>query len=488
MARLGFLCACALAAPQDTPVALLSGSGIELLERDERRAVAGGSGVETLAWDRDGEHLLVTRAGRLERLPLDGGTPTTLCEGWLALRMPDVAPDGARIVFAATRADAPEWHVVLLERASGATRVLCDGYDPCFARDGASVFCERYPERDLWRFELASGALARALAPPADRYTVQADPLADRLAFSSEGRLVLRELASGAETILSPQGPYDRFASFAPDGRHLLFFREHGQPGEAFRGVREHDLATREERTLVTGDVWLAAYAPPTLARFVELARTARGERDLAACLPLAARPDEGLRRHLEREARAAGRVLWLPGLTKLAPAEAAALRTFTGAALGLPDLAALDAPSAAILAGAKCSLLLDGLAALDVPTARALAAWRGNGEQLFLSLDGLQDPPLAVLAGLAACRGWGLSLGGLRALTPAMADALAPLQVSTLDLDALEHVDLETAQAISRWQVKTIGLRAWRVREPAAVALVAQGCARLVVPDPGVR
>lgn len=465
---------------QDAPVAMLTSAGVELLLDGERRALAGSAGAETLAWDRDGEHVLITRGGRLERLPLAGGEVEVLAQGWRSVRMPDVAPDGARVVFAATKADDPGegWEVVLLERASGATRVLCAGYDPCFARDGASVLCERYPERDLWRVGLDGGALARVFATHADRYTVQADPFAERLAFSSEGRLALRELESGAELVLGPPDAYDRFASFAPDRRHVLFFREQG----AFRGIRERDLVSGAERTLCEGGVELAAYAPPTLARFEALSRAARAGRAPAEWLPVDARVDPDLRRWLEREAsESEGVHLFLSGVTALAPAEAAALRGFGGRALFLPDLASLDPASAALLAEFRGSLYLDGLARLDPATARALAAWRGNGEQLYLSLDGLRDAGPEALSALGACRGWGLSLGGLATLPPEAARALGPVHVARLDLDGLEHVDRATAEAISGWHAKFLGLRGWRARDAELVALVERGCAALL-------
>ncbi len=481
----GLLLALLALSPQDAPVALLTRDAVAILDGGERRVVPSSADVSTFAWDRDGRHLVVTRGGRVERLPLDGGAAEVLAAGWDEVRMPDVAPDGTRVVFAASGGALASdgWHVVLLERASGATRLLGDGYDPCFDREGRSVLYERYPGRDLWRVDVAGGEPRRAFEPAADRYTVQADPFAQRVAFSSEGALVLRDLATGAEQRVGAPGAYERFASFAPDRRHVLFFRQAAEGADApRRAIVERDLVTGAERVLASDDVDLAAYAPPDLARFVRRSAAARGERAAERWLPVDGERDPVLRRALLRDAqRGEDALLFLAGVRELAPAEAAALRDFRGAAVLLPDLESLDAATAALLAELGCGLFLDGLATLDESTARALAAWRGKGEQVFLSLDGLRDPPVEVLRALGTCRGWGLSLEGLERLTPEAAGALGPVHVATLDLDGLATLERATAEAMSRWHAKFLSLRGLPSLEPGLLALVEAGCAALV-------
>jgi len=476
----------AQASPTPPPTyAVLESDRIVVVERGERRSVPHSEDAETFAWDHGGEGLLVTRGAALERIDARGGEVRRLFDGaahgFVELRMPDVSPDGARIVCAA-RADGPqEWKVVQLDRG-GEPQVLCDGYDPCFTREGDAVLCERYPDRDVWRFELASGELRRAFEPQADRYTVQADPYRARTAFSSKGRLVLRDDIAGAEGSFSPDGAYDRFASFAPDRRSLLFFRQLTKPdGGEFRGVVERDLVSGHERIVADGSAQLAFYAPPSLAAFAQLSKQARETLELDARLGVSSERDPWLRRWLEREAREAPEQhLYLSELTELAPCEAAVLREFRGDALFLPRVRSLDAATAQLLAEFRGSLFLDGVARLDVPTARALATWKGNGEQLFLSLDGLRHPSAEVLEALGECRGWGLSLEGIVALTPPTARALGPIHVATLDLDGVAALDRATAEALSRWNAKFLSLRGWRDPEPALVELVRKGCAEL--------
>lgn len=476
-------------APQTAPAprfAFVGRDGVTIVEQGANRRVPGSDGVETFAWDRDGDHLVVTRGARLERLHVASGELELITDRFASVRMPDVSPDGARIVFAATTEPPPaqNWQVVALDRASGAAQVLCDGYDPCFARDGESVYCERYPDRDVWTIELGSKALRRASEQIADRYTVQADPYGRRIAFSSARKLVLRDLDALSERVLSPDGVYDRFASFSPHRQRLLFFREGAaEPGGTFRGIVELDLKTGAERKLVEGDVDFAAYAPVTLSTFVELARVANASLEPASRLPIDAERDPTLHRWLANERQeSAAQHLHLPTTDTLSPCEASALSRFDGTAIFLPKLSTLDAASAALLARFKGSLFLDGLRELDVPTATALATWRGNAEQCFLSLDGVRSASNDVLAALATCRGWGLSLDGLTTLSPAAAARLAPLQVAFLDLDGLSDLEPATASAMANWRAKFLSLRGWRSPAPETLALVQRGCAELIL------
>lgn len=484
---LTLLLACTMHSAPETSAALryarLERGSITIVDGGEARKVAGSDGAESFAWDRDGEHLLVTRGARLERLHVSSAEVELVTDAWPQIRMPDVSPDGAQIVFAASSSPPPaqDWKVVTFDRAAGTSRVLGAGYDPCFSRDGAHVLCERHPERDLWSVELASGVARRVFEPPADRYTVQADPFGARVAFSSERRLVVRDLVTGVERTLSPAGVYARFASFAPDRSHILYFRESstGSAG-ALRGIREFDLASGEDRALADGD--LAAYAPPTLASFLERARIARGSGPDPAPLPIDAQRDPGQQRWFANRVRESGQpFLVLPDVVELAPCEAHALSCFTGDAIFLPNLATLDAPAAALLARFRGSLFLDGLRSIDVATADALAQWRGNGEQVWLSLDGLGDPRVAVLGALARCRGWGLSLDGITRLSPAAAQALEPLRVAYVDLDGITEIEPATAAALAQWHAKFLSLRGWRAPDPESLRLVNAGCAELI-------
>jgi len=137
--------------------ARLERGSISVVDGGVARKIAGSDGAESFAWDRDGEHLLVTRGARLERLHVSNAQVELVTDAWPQIRMPDVSPDGSEIASAASSSPPPaqDWHVVLFDRAAGTSRVLCAGYDPCFSRDGAQVPDERQPERDRWGGELA---------------------------------------------------------------------------------------------------------------------------------------------------------------------------------------------------------------------------------------------------------------------------------------------------------------------------------------------
>lgn len=475
---------CLLTAAQDAPFAALERGRVTIFEGEASRAVPGLEDVSTFSWDAGGEHLLVTRGGRLERVAIADGSAATIADGWQALRFPDAAPDGSAIVCAATEvgAGANEWNVVWFDARGGEPRVLSDGYDPCFSRDGREVWFERYPDRDLWVCATDGSGLRKAFEDASDRYTVQLDPYAPRVAYSSRGRLVLRDLESGAEHSFSPEGAYDRFASFSPDRRSLLFFRQLEREGAAPTAIWERDLDANREHVLFEGGGELASYRPTSLAGFAERSRRSREARTDGSWLAIDAQRDPILRRWIEREAREwAGGHLYLFGIAELAPCEAATLARHRGHAIFLPDLKRLDASTARFLARFNGSLFLDGIAELDVEAARELATWRGNAEQCFLSLDGLREPSLETLRALSKCRGWGLSLDGIGELSAAACAALGPVHVASLDLDGVQRIERDAAEAISKWTAKFVSLRGWSERDAECEALVRKGCAELL-------
>ena len=217
------------------------------------------------------------------------------------------------------------------------------------------------------------------------------------------------------------------------------------------------------------------------------------------------------------------GAPLFLNGVTRLCVERARVLAQFEGDRIFLPDLAVLDAPTAAALAArghelyldgvrvldlATCRALADsgaralslgglaslspgqaaelarfpnglrlhGLERLDVPTAAALAAWRGWGEAVLLSLGGLEHLEQPQARALAACRGWGLALDGLRELPPAVARELGALDTAYLSLDGLTAISPATARELARWKRKFLTLDGLRSIDAETRALVEAG------------
>jgi hypothetical protein len=161
----------------------------------------------------------------------------------------------------------------------------------------------------------------------------------------------------------------------------------------------------------------------------------------------------------------ASGDTLDLEDLTTLDPPDARLLGSWRGGqALVLRGISELDAVCAGELARSRGALDLGGLTTLDAATAGALARHAANGEGHVLRLDGVADPAPEVLRALAPMRGWGLSLGGLRALDLPRVEALAGIAVARLELGGLAELDLATARSIAaHWRNK------WLVVTPDA-------------------
>jgi hypothetical protein len=512
--------------------AVLARDGIVVVDGATRRLVPATSGLDTFAFDRDGRSFVATLRDSLVRIDAHTGARTTLVTDHGLVRFPDVDAATGRIAFASSRG-SPEgpWRVVVCAADGSDPRDLGSGYDPCFAPDGR-ILCEDFASGEP-RIEwidpatLARGPLARRDSATTLGHSVQASPDGRIVAFSEADRLHF--LARDA-TLPSPspqRGAYDRFASFDPESRSVLFFR---QQGETTTFV-VHDLATGETRDVesaIGGE--LAAFAPrPPLHRnhLIELSRrnaelpfATRTGLDPVRDHPRALWLETATRESLARDEP--GGPWFLNGVRRLLPSEAAALGTLPGGPIFLRDLPRLDLAAARGLGAAKSSelwldgllaldtdcldallatprslvalrgltsldvalaarladvdgaLLLDGVLALDAEVAAALAAWSGNGERFVLSLDGLADPDPGLVRTLAATRGWGLSLRGITRLTPELAAALATFRGALLELDGLATIDAEAADLLLTLNAKWVELRGARHVAPATRARLA--------------
>ena len=428
----------ARAGGEEPPLAWLEGARVLVRSAEGALPWPGLEDVDTFAWDREGRALLVTRRGLLQRIAADGRR-ATLAHGYADVRFPDACPANGRIAFACTLPGAArdDWQLRVVEADGRGNLELGPGYDPAFLPDGSALVFEAFEETgpDLWIHSFAGGTRRRLFEQrlAGGRYTPAVAPDGKSVAFSSGGRLMLAALDGSQVRDLSPEGAtYDRFASFAPDGGTLAFFRE------------------REERVTLV------------------LKGLDGAERELESG-PRATLPAFRPARHA-------------PIVTALDPPGAAALvASAGGAAIDLPDLAVLDADTARALARTAGPLALDGLTTIDATTAGALAEWSGNGEAFILSLDGWRDPGPAALAVLARCRGWGLSLGGLRELSPESLHALASFSGALLRLRSLPALDEAVAREVARtWQVKWLELDFEASVSEAARRALAEGSVAL--------
>ena len=516
------------------PIAILTPAGIHLQAGTQRQLLPETAGAETFGWDHGGRHLLITRDGKLLRVPIAGGKPELVAEGFGNPRFPEVSPDGERIALAvATAKGRNDWSVLILDRESGGRCEIGSGYDPTWSADGTKLYFERTAKgTDLMVIDLASGKVTPIFEERRRRHTVQCSPSGRYLTWTEEGRLMIRDARTGVVKALGRPGVYDRFASFAPDEESIVFFRDDAsKKGESIIKVT---LANGQEEVIQRGRVLLAAHAPPSrrrLADFVAISRRNQRERSIAELSGLSATPDGRLLLWVQRSAAAAesephGAPLFLSGVKILSPGEAAALARWKGDRIFLPDLRALDVVTARALTGGVKShelyldgveklsrdvaaalvakparrlsfgslaslntetaetlagfgggLLLDGLRELPESLAIALARWTGSGEYILLSLNGVKKVTPEAMTRISALRGWGLSLGGLKSLSPDLARRLRGLRVPFLALDGLESLDPITARVMATWERKFLHLGGLASISPEARSLVEKGC-----------
>jgi Tol biopolymer transport system component len=228
------------------PERITAGAGQDLepqVSRDGRRIVFIHSPVVTrlLAWS--------PATGRSATL-----TSLLGSEAWA----PRVSPDGAQVVFSQKVAGNP-WKMVLLERASGATRTLLEGLpDVLWARfhpDGRSlVFDARFrPGGRIGQVGLDGRGLRWLTAEGGDATYCDVSPDGRQIAFvrSQVGGadVVVRSISGGPERLAAPGAT---LPAFSPDGRRLLIARSRSFSG----GVGVVDVAGGEPRWLTTSGTW----------------------------------------------------------------------------------------------------------------------------------------------------------------------------------------------------------------------------------------
>lgn len=261
-----------------------------------------------------------------------------------------------------------------------------------------------------------------------------------------------------------------------------------------------------------------------TLADFESISEQQRATSSFERLTGLDSVRDWPLALWVERgETEPGGQALFLGGVRSLSVAEAAEIAQFAGRRVFLPDLMTIDAATASALCKVNAELFLDGLRSIDdatarvfaaeqrrrlslrglgaitptvasllaqcdgslhfgalegfdAATARALASWKGWGEQVILSI-GITSIDVEVATELAACRGWGVALNGLRDLDVESARALGRLDTPQLSLNGLQSVRPEIALVISGWGRKFLNLNGVAHVDSEVRRLVETGC-----------
>jgi Tol biopolymer transport system component len=215
---------------------------------------AGGCRVERIAFEPgvlqfqfngvspDGRTLAVgwERAGTHGAYLLDLGTGTRTDLPSAFDNAVSFSPDGRKLVSAVRTPDR-RTEILELDRANGATRVIASDesadFLPSYSRDMSRLFFNSYRtgRSDLYVADLRTAALTRLTSFDGYDAHAQLSPDETRIAFhrnvgQDNYEVVVLTLASGREQVLAPAPGGDAYPAWSPDGRHLVFSSDRGNP------------------------------------------------------------------------------------------------------------------------------------------------------------------------------------------------------------------------------------------------------------------
>jgi Tol biopolymer transport system component len=222
----------------EPPVAGTAGLSFTPAQRAE--GLAGDAAVYSPAFAKDGKTIFyhARTASRSALMRAD-----TNADGVVVKVTPVVAdaarnfharpsPDGASIAFDSDR-DGERGVYVADADGGHARKVSGKGYAavPSWSPDGRSlVFVRAEPGRprtwNLWQLTLASGELRRLTSHPYGQpWGGSWFPDGQRIAYSHEDRIIVRDIARGTHRVYSSprRGRLLRTPAVSPDGRRILF-------------------------------------------------------------------------------------------------------------------------------------------------------------------------------------------------------------------------------------------------------------------------
>jgi len=174
--------------------------------------------------------LVIDLAGRLWRIPRDGGTATPITPPGEIARHPAFAPGGGALAWQALRDG--RFQLVVAGADGAAPRTVTRGdanhITPAWSPDGKrlALASDRGGDYGIWTLDPASGALAQVSFDAGDEFDPTWAPDGATLAWASEhaGRYALvTRAASGAQRTLVANGRMLRAPSWRPDGSVIAY-------------------------------------------------------------------------------------------------------------------------------------------------------------------------------------------------------------------------------------------------------------------------
>ncbi len=184
-----------------------------------------------------GGPLFIDLQGTLWRVPGGGGEAEALTDGYGDDRIPDLHPDGSRLVFQSFRAGAWDIWVLPLDGGEAEPRTTgpFDDREPAWSPDGSRIAfsSDRSGTYDIWVLDVASGALSALTGALGNEYGPAWTPDGG-LVFVSEpegGEATIRHLPSSGGPPRSVPGSSGAVTAPAvsPDGTRVAFRRLHAE-------------------------------------------------------------------------------------------------------------------------------------------------------------------------------------------------------------------------------------------------------------------
>jgi len=200
----------------------------------DRRVIYATEGrIEAPNWTHDGKKLLFNRAGRIEKIPAEGGTPETMDTGFATQCNNDhgISPDGTELAISDNSQGDHESRVYLVPFAGGTPRRITErapSYWHGWSPDGKTLAFvgERNGDFDIYAIPAAGGEETRLTTAPGLDDGPEYSPDGKYIYFNSvrTGHMqIWRMNADGSNQTQITHDIYnDWFPHLSPDGKQMV--------------------------------------------------------------------------------------------------------------------------------------------------------------------------------------------------------------------------------------------------------------------------